>query len=276
MKNLIKVLLYSLLGLLVVAIAVMIYRRSKAEPLVSENLAEPVDSLSADQGLVGLTGPLTKDDSMILDLTGEVPTQIGPSLGSTPDLDYSKPVNSSPITNTSSQANPQSVATTNQPASAGAGDIVALPKLGSSSSSAASTNAANSNTEIATKAAPKTITTAPKLSTPTAPKTVSNHTTTKSATKQEKKSVAKESMSTAKATTAKAKFYVVAGSYIVPNGADAQVKKLKKLGFVNAVRKAFGNEEYYRAVAGSYGTRNEAEYAVKKLKAKGVDAFIKQ
>ena len=74
MNNLIKILLYSLLALLVVAISVMIYRRTQPEATVAETVADASDSLFLDPSFVA-NGPLTKEDSMILDLTGDLVLQ---------------------------------------------------------------------------------------------------------------------------------------------------------------------------------------------------------
>ncbi len=82
--------------------------------------------------------------------------------------------------------------------------------------------------------------------------------------------------SSSKATTSKSgKYYVVAGSYIVPSHADKQVAKLKKMGYSTATSKVFGSDEYYRAIAGQYDTRESADKTVRNLKVKGQDAFVK-
>lgn len=76
MKNVIRILLYLLLVLLVVAIAVMIYKRSKMPVDDAPATAEMADSLFMDQNQDNQTA-LNAEDSMILDLTGQLPTQVG-------------------------------------------------------------------------------------------------------------------------------------------------------------------------------------------------------
>ena len=76
MKNLIKILLYSLLVLLVVAISVMIYKRSNT-PEAEADLTEidEIDKILADTLNLN-TDNFSSEDSMIFDLTGQVANQI--------------------------------------------------------------------------------------------------------------------------------------------------------------------------------------------------------
>jgi flagellar basal body-associated protein FliL len=77
MKNLIKILLYSLLVLLVVAISVMIYKRSNT-PETEADLTEidEIDRILADT-LNPNSGNFSSEDSMIFDLTGQVASNVG-------------------------------------------------------------------------------------------------------------------------------------------------------------------------------------------------------
>ncbi len=75
MKNLIRILLYLLLVLLVVAISVVMYKKFKA-PEDAELTAETTDSLLVDTSSVDNMA-LTAEDSIILGLTGELPQQVG-------------------------------------------------------------------------------------------------------------------------------------------------------------------------------------------------------
>ncbi|HMS28270.1 MAG TPA: SPOR domain-containing protein [Saprospiraceae bacterium] len=266
MNNLIKILLYSLLALLVVAISVMIYRRTQPEATVAETVADASDSLFLDPSFVA-NGPLTKEDSMILDLTGDLATKVAKPEGAGTDgvieLDYSKPVNSSPSAGTGSTI--PKAQTVSQPANVD--NIVSLPKSDRSSSNVGTTSAHHATVDKSTSTVKAKE--SKSVVTRSAPVTTKNSSAVK--TKE-----AKSSSTNTKASTGAGTFYVVAGSYIVPSGADAQVKKLKKMGFSKAIKKAFGNEEYYRAVAGQYTTHQEASSVVSRLKAKGIDAFIKK
>lgn len=90
MKNIIKVLLYVLLALLVVAIAMVIYKKSNNRSDVVEGTTEQVDSLFLDAA--AQSGPLSPEDSMILDLTGELPSQTGVLENVNSTIDYSQPI----------------------------------------------------------------------------------------------------------------------------------------------------------------------------------------
>ena len=86
---------------------------------------------------------------------------------------------------------------------------------------------------------------------------------------------AKTAAPSKKLANSKGSFYVVCGSFIKPENADDQVKKLKKMGYSGAMRKVFGSSEYYSAVVGTFNSREQAEQAVKKLENKGEKAFLK-
>jgi len=77
MKNAIRILLYLLLALLVIAIAVIIYKRSKVPTDDVPTTSELADSLFMDHNQSNQTA-LNAEDSMILDMTGQLPSQVGP------------------------------------------------------------------------------------------------------------------------------------------------------------------------------------------------------
>lgn len=91
MKNLIRVLLYVLLALLVVAISVMMYKRYKTPVPEIEPTTETTDSLFVDTTMASLNA-LTAEDSLILGMTGELPNQVGPADHDNGSIDYSQPV----------------------------------------------------------------------------------------------------------------------------------------------------------------------------------------
>lgn len=253
MKNLIRILLYLLLVLLVVAIAVMIYKRSKTPSDDIPPTSEMTDSLFMDpQNQTAITS----EDSMIMDLTGQLPEKVGapaeskPLAGSTTEasktlngaVDYSQPV---------AAAEPSAAVNTNPKAQKVSEKVeskktetVSVPS--SKTAVVKSNSSSKSNTSTASKASPKAET---------------------------KK--AAEMKSTKVNATSSAGFYVVSGSFIVPAHADEQVVKLKKMGYKGATKKVFGSSEYYSAVVGQYASRQEADKIVSKLKAKGEKAFLK-
>ncbi len=238
MKNAIRILLYLLLALLVVAIAVIIYKRSKTPVDDIPTTAEMVDSLFMDQNLSNQTA-LSGEDSMILDMTGQLPSSVG-----------------APATTDSKAA-----------------DTKALDSKQAEPVTKPSTN--NSSIDYSQPVGP-TEQTAAVNTNPKAQK-VADHTTKAKAEpvikkKTETKSSAKAATKTA---TKSAGFYVVSGSFIVPGHADEQVKKLKKLGYKTANKKVFGSSEYYSAVVGYYDNRGEAQKIANKLLAKGEKAFLK-
>ncbi len=225
MKNLIRILLYLLLVLLVVAISVVMYKKFKA-PEDAEVTAETTDSLMVDTASVDNMA-LTAEDSIILGLTGELPQQVGAPDNGT--IDYTN-------TQSTQTTQPASQQVQNENVSP-----VAKPVANTSASSSTETKRVEKKAETVEKSSKK-----PASSTETKP-----------------------------ATSKSGKFYVVAGSYIVPSHADKQVAKLKKMGYASATSKVFGTDEYYRAIAGQYESRQAAEKTVKNLKNKGLDAFIK-
>lgn len=253
MKNLIRILLYLLLVLLVVAIAVMIYKRSKTPSDDIPPTSEMTDSLFMDpQNQTAITS----EDSMIMDLTGQLPEKVGapaeskPLAGSTTEasktlngaVDYSQPV-ATPEPSAAVNTNPKAQKVSEKVESKKT-ETVSVPS--SKTAVVKSNSSSKSNTSTASKASPKAET---------------------------KK--AAEMKSTKVNATSSAGFYVVSGSFIVPAHADEQVVKLKKMGYKGATKKVFGSSEYYSAVVGQYASRQEADKIVSKLKAKGEKAFLK-
>lgn len=253
MKNLIRILLYLLLVLLVVAIAVMIYKRSKTPTDDIPPTSEMTDSLFMDpQNQTAITS----EDSMIMDLTGQLPEKVGapaeskPLAGSTTEasktlngaVDYSQPV-ATPEPSAAVNTNPKAQKVSEKVESKKT-ETVSVPS--SKTAVVKSNSSSKSNTSTASKASPKAET---------------------------KK--AAEMKSTKVSATSSAGFYVVSGSFIVPAHADEQVVKLKKMGYKGATKKVFGSSEYYSAVVGQYASRQEADKIVSKLNAKGEKAFLK-
>jgi len=240
MKDTIRILLYVLLVVLVGAIVYMIYKRSKTPVDDVLPTAEMADSLFMDPQHVD-GAPLTAEDSMILDLTGQLPAQVGAPADGKPDQTVQP---SSGVDYTQPSVQPEKEAAVNT-----------TPK---EQKPAATTAKATESKTMATKTA--------------------NHSTETRAVKAKTNTVAKAAAPKAKSTKTTASgngFFVVCGSFIKPENADDQVKKLKKLGYSGAQRKVFGSSEYYSAVAGFYANRAEAEKMVNKLEAKGEKAFLK-
>ncbi len=96
MKNAIRILLYLLLALLVIAIAVIIYKRSKSPVDDIPTTAEMADSLFMDPAHSNQIA-LTPEDSMILDLTGQLPSQVGAPVIIDNKQELNGPVQTEPI-----------------------------------------------------------------------------------------------------------------------------------------------------------------------------------
>lgn len=234
MKDTVKILLYVLLALLVGAIVYMIYKRSKTPAEDVLPAAEMADSLFMDQQHAA-GAALTAEDSMILDLTGQLPSQVGAPAES--NANTAPPQSGSTVDYTQTAPKPESHAAVNTD-----------PKA---------QKVAEKTTSVESKSKPEEKSKA----------TTESRTATKPA--------ASPKTDAGKAKAATGGFYVVSGSFIRAENADDQVKKLKKMGYQGAMRKVFGSSEYYSAVAGTYGSRAEAEKIVKKLEAKGEKAFLK-
>ncbi len=252
MKNLINILLYVLLALLVVAISVMVYKKFKS----NSDSASTADNQS-DMAYVDSTGmealPFTAEDSLVLGLTGELPTQVGPETDNS--IPESPPTASVPQENISPVAKPVSIReTVSHPNTTN--DVVK--------------NEAKTNKATESKAATKTET---KTTGKTETKASTN--VVKAETKKEVKAETKAS-STQTASTNNGKYYVISGSFLVPNNADNQVAKLKKMGFFNAKKVVFTNSSSYSAVAGQYESEAAARASLNKLKSKGEAGFIKK
>ena len=241
MKNLIRVLLYVLLALLVVAISVMMYKRYKTPVPEIEPTTETTDSLFVDTTMASLNA-LTAEDSLILGMTGELPNQVGPADHDNGSIDYSQPVKNVDQNQHENMS----------------------PK--------AQTVANKTNVNVASTSSAEIKTTASKTenkASKTESKKATNKTDATNSTKH-----AKSNSNVAKSSKT-GKFYVISGSFIVPSHADKQVSKLKKLGFASSEKKVFGNAEYYSAIVGRYETRADAQQTLKLVRSKGEKAFLK-
>lgn len=82
---------------------------------------------------------------------------------------------------------------------------------------------------------------------------------------------AKLTTSTSASTNTSATYKVQAGAYNVKTNADAQVTKLKALGFNSFVVK---ENNIYKVQVGAFSVKVNADNMIKNLKSKGIDAFI--
>ncbi|NOT37895.1 MAG: SPOR domain-containing protein [Saprospiraceae bacterium] len=193
--------------------------------------------------------PFTAEDSIILGLTGELPTQVGPE-----------------IDQAATDSNPISLAVSQENMSPVAKPVVNHEKVAKPAEKKLETK---TETKVIAKA--ETNSNTVKKETKTTPKAE-----TKSTTNTQKSTEKAKSSTTATATAAKGDFYVVSGSFLVPNNADKQIAKLKKMGFFNAKKIVFKNSSSYSAIAGQYESEAAAKASLKKLKAKGEEGFIKK
>jgi outer membrane biosynthesis protein TonB len=279
MKNAIRILLYLLLALLVVAITVIIYKRSKTPTDDLPTTSEMADSLFMDQNQGNQTA-LNSEDSMILDLTGQLPSQVGAPASSENKISDAKSVESKPAESKTPDA--KQTLTNAKPATTNTSIDYSQPIGPTEPSAAVNTNPkAQKVSDHSTKAKPEATVLKPAVlnksetkKSESASKTTAKSTASKAGSAKSTSNKA-ATKTTASSTGNSGTFYVVSGSFIVPGHADEQVKKLKKLGYKHASRKVFGSSEYYCAVAGNFTSRKEAEQVVSKLKAKGEKAFLK-
>lgn len=92
------------------------------------------------------------------------------------------------------------------------------------------------------------------------------------------KSVKKHSVKKHKfdAGSQKGDYMVIAGNFASKDNADAQVAKLKKLGFSKAEVVKLDNSATLHVIAGTYSYKGGADAALRTLKAKKVAAFVKK
>ncbi|MEO6191048.1 MAG: SPOR domain-containing protein [Saprospiraceae bacterium] len=253
MKNLINVLLYVLLGLLVVTISVMIYKKFKA-PSETPNSNEVTEQSYVDTSSEAL--PFSAEDSIILGLTGELPNKVGP------DTDVPIPQSGTQVVeNVSPVAKPVVM-------------HESAPKI-SSNKPVEEIHVAKAETKVAAKTETKTSKVETKVAAKTETKAVAKK-QSKVSPKSSVKESTKSNGTTAASSNNHGHYYVVSGSFLVPSNADNQVAKLKKLGFFNAMKKVFNNSSSYSAIAGQYESEAAAKATLSKLKAKGEAAFIKK
>ncbi|MBI5915073.1 MAG: SPOR domain-containing protein [Bacteroidetes bacterium] len=81
--------------------------------------------------------------------------------------------------------------------------------------------------------------------------------------------------SSEKASDTGGKFMVLAGSFTKKNFADAQVKKLNKMGYDNARSEIFDRGKYAVVLVDRFDNMAAAEKLVKKLNADGVKSYVK-
>ena len=72
------------------------------------------------------------------------------------------------------------------------------------------------------------------------------------------------------------KYLVLAGSFKQKSNAEAQVKRLKKLGFDDALVTSFNGGSLAVALVGRFDNSAAANKLASQLEAKGVDAFVKR
>lgn len=75
--------------------------------------------------------------------------------------------------------------------------------------------------------------------------------------------------------TSSGRYMVIVGSYIHPDNADNQKRKMEKLGYSGEVV-VFDLSEYYTVLAGRYSDFSSAQRIVNQLSGKGVDAYVKK
>ncbi|MCF8245286.1 MAG: SPOR domain-containing protein [Saprospiraceae bacterium] len=78
-----------------------------------------------------------------------------------------------------------------------------------------------------------------------------------------------------KASYSNGKFMVLAGSFTKKALAESQVKKLNKLGYVNARVELFDRGKYAVVLVDRFSNMAEAERTVKKLNGDGVKSYVK-
>lgn len=76
-------------------------------------------------------------------------------------------------------------------------------------------------------------------------------------------------------STGSGKFLVIAGSYIHPDNADRQSKKLSDKGYAAEVV-SFELSEYHTVLAGRYESYDAAQKTVNRLSSDGFDAYVKR
>lgn len=76
-------------------------------------------------------------------------------------------------------------------------------------------------------------------------------------------------------STGSGKFLVIAGSYIHPDNADRQSRKLSDKGY-DAEVVSFELSEYHTVLAGRYESFDAAQNTVNRLSADGFDAYVKR
>ena len=90
-----------------------------------------------------------------------------------------------------------------------------------------------------------------------------------------KKPASSASDTAEKTTYSEGKYMVLAGSFTQKASAEAQVKKLKKMGYENAHLEIFDRGKYAVVLVDRFSNMAEAERLVKKLSGDGVKSYVK-
>lgn len=114
----------------------------------------------------------------------------------------------------------------------------------------------SSKTQTAAKPAPKT-TSQPQTKTPSTTTDNTSRTSTAS-------------------SSSTGDYLVIAGTFSQKSNAEAQVKKLVKLGYTNASAQNFDRGSFTVALVDRFATLSEAQKLEKELKAKGIDVLVKK
>lgn len=70
-------------------------------------------------------------------------------------------------------------------------------------------------------------------------------------------------------------YHVVAGSFLMPDRAQSQLKAIHQAGFPKAEVVQFPNSQFYSISVGSFETRKEADALKKQLQGAKIDAFVR-
>ena len=84
-----------------------------------------------------------------------------------------------------------------------------------------------------------------------------------------------QSSTSTSTSTGSGKFLVIAGSYIHPDNADRQSRKLSDKGYAAEVV-SFELSEYHTVLAGRYDSYDDAQKTVNRLSSDGFDAYVKR
>ena len=89
------------------------------------------------------------------------------------------------------------------------------------------------------------------------------------------KSIPSDTTKTKELAIVPGKYYVIAGSFLIPKNADNQVLKLKNLGFKKCYKYNFPETEFYAVVVDTFKQPSEYINLTETLRNNKVDYFIK-